>query len=78
MSFSKVTFALGLIISFGLVKSLDFEEINDSRSICPRYWTDATHMGMGCLLFNATTHMTWTGAQNFCGSKGWECVSRKS
>ena len=68
MPFSKVTFALALLISFGLVKSLDFEEINDSKSRCPKYWTDATHMNMGCLLFNATNAMTWPEAQNYCGN----------
>ena len=38
------------------------------RSKCPKYWTDATHMNMGCLLFNATNAMTWPEAQNYCGN----------
>ena len=29
---------------------------------------DATHMQMGCLLFNATTSMSWVEAENFCSS----------
>jgi len=36
------------------------------ESKCPKYWADATHMNLGCVLFNATTKMSWHDAQNVC------------
>ena len=37
---------------------------------CPRYWIDASHVDLGCLLFNATSPLLWIEAENFCGGSG--------
>jgi len=36
------------------------------ESMCPTYWNDATHMNLGCILFNATSKMSWHDAQKVC------------
>merc|ERR1711994_370505 len=44
------------------------------KSLCPKYWSDATHVNMGCLLYNATAAMTWSEAHNFCHSENSHLV----
>ena len=57
------------VVSFSLINCLNLHTIQEKpKSICPRYWVDATHLNLGCLLFNATSAMSWIEAQNFCGS----------
>ena len=55
------------LFCMAFAKASELEE-GDSKSLCPKYWTDATHVDMGCILFNATTSMTWSSAQEFCWS----------
>ena len=50
-----------------LVLLILLESIHGSP--CPKYWTDATHVGLGCLFFNTTTKMTWPEAQISCASE---------
>ena len=66
MSLKIITFLLAYLY-FANGFEIDFP-IRRLRSKCPKYWTDATHMNMGCLLFNATNAMTWPEAQNYCGN----------
>ena len=35
---------------------------------CPKYWVDAQHLNMGCILFNDTVLMTATETELFCQS----------
>ena len=39
--------------------------IKSSR--CPKYWTDATRVDLGCLLFDVSTERSWLDSENFCG-----------
>ena len=50
-----------------LVLSIMVKSIHGSP--CPKYWTDATHVGLGCLFFNTITKMTWPEAQISCASE---------
>ena len=34
---------------------------------CPKYWTDATRVNLGCLLFDVSTEKSWLDSENFCG-----------
>ena len=52
-----------LFVSFAFL-SLGLAITNCSD--CPIYWTDATHVGMGCLHFNASVPISWIQAQRSC------------
>ena len=51
-------------IPLPLLLSVLFESIHGSS--CPKYWTDATQVGLGCLFFNTTAYMTWQEAEISC------------
>ena len=36
---------------------------------CPQGWTDATHAGMGCLLFETSFTITWGEGMVFCSNE---------
>merc|ERR1711915_178885 len=36
------------------------------KSSCKSGWLDATTVGLGCLLFNSTSKMTWLAANEYC------------
>ena len=33
---------------------------------CPKFWVQATHVDLGCLLFNSSTTYTWPDANTYC------------
>lgn len=55
-----------LLTSFFIFVS--YYGISAFTSTCPKYWTDATYVGMGCLYFNTTHGVPWHEAQHFCSS----------
>ena len=63
-----------VLLGVGLVIGAEIETLENPKSICPKYWSDATHVNMGCILYNATTSMTWSDAQNFCHSQNSHLV----
>ena len=57
-----------LFFIFGLSVAV---KLNSGKDLnCPRYWIDASHVDLGCLLFNATSPLLWIEAENFCGGSG--------
>ena len=34
---------------------------------CPKYWTDATRVDLGCLLFDVSSAKSWLDSEDFCG-----------
>ena len=38
-----------------------------TSSRCPKYWTDATRVDLGCLLFDVSSAKSWLDSENFCG-----------
>jgi len=53
----------------GIVGPNIFQVIDKDAELtsnCPKLWADASHMNLGCLLFNATTPMSWHAAQDLC------------
>ena len=58
MSFNNLTFCIfTFIVSFSLINCLNLHTIQEKpKTKCPRYWVDATHLNLGCLLFNGSTN----------------------
>ena len=65
-SYQKLLFLISII--FGLLVVVELKSGKDLN--CPRYWIDASHVNLGCLLFNATSPLLWIEAENFCGGSG--------
>ena len=54
-----------LFFIFGLSVAV---KLNSGKDLnCPRYWIDASHVDLGCLLFNATSPLLRIEAETFCG-----------
>ena len=63
-------FKLSLFLSVFVSKSI-------AGNPCPQHWTDATHVDLGCLLFNVTNPSSWLEGQDSCAknpqtSWGWK------
>ena len=69
-----IAFVIQVLFGIGLVIGSEVEVVKNPKSLCPKYWSDATHVNMGCLLYNATTAMTWSEAQKFCHSENSHLV----
>ena len=52
-------FKLLLLLSVFASKSI-------AENPCPQHWTDATHVNLGCLLFNVTNPGSWLEGQDSC------------
>ena len=58
-----IKYNLNILISFAFLSlGLAATICND----CPIFWTDATHVGMGCLYFNTSRPASWIEAQRSC------------
>merc|ERR1712156_960920 len=69
MTFCLKFLLMAFIASITIANCSVLEILGDPKSRCPKYWVDATHVDMGCLLFNATEAMSWHAAQSFCKSE---------
>ena len=38
-----------------------------TSSRCPKYWTDATRVNLGCLLFDVSSDKSWLDSEDVCG-----------
>ena len=54
----KITIVLTLFCQFFVI-------ITPLR--CPKHWTDATRLDLGCLLFDVSSAKTWLDSEDFCG-----------
>ena len=60
-----------MFVKYNLFISLAFLSLGlaiTNCSDCPIYWTDATHVGMGCLYFNVSGPTSWIEGQRSCGA----------
>ena len=58
-----------MFVKYNLLISLAFLSLGlaiTNCSDCPMYWTDATHVGIGCLYFNTSRPTSWIEAQRSC------------
>ena len=44
------------------VKATDAQK----SALCLEHWVDASSAGLGCLLFNNTSKLSWEDASNYC------------